>query len=193
MSADIESIRARTTERGCTEAEAETALACDACDWRGPAADAKPVEAAHLPPGDPSPGGRCPLCAALAYPRAPAPADDDWAADDPTLAEPRVVWLALYLVDRCYGGREEGGWWYDAGTLVTDPAIYAEAGGLPQCHGNLRDAIRACGKLNARCESGINAGRRPIESVLSEGEYQWRLFEDTLPPPSFPDARPHYE
>jgi hypothetical protein len=25
----------------------------------------------------------------------------------------RNAWLSLYDVERCYGGPEEGGWWYD--------------------------------------------------------------------------------
>lgn len=28
-----------------------------------------------------------------------------------------LYWGALYLVDLVYGGAEEGGWWYQAGTL----------------------------------------------------------------------------
>ena len=39
-----------------------------------------------------------------------------------TLRNPRMMawglyWGALYLVDLVYGGAEEGGWWYQAGTL----------------------------------------------------------------------------
>jgi len=37
----------------------------------------------------------------------------------------------VYLVQRLYGGPEEGGWYYDSGELCTDPAptagvIFAE-------------------------------------------------------------------
>jgi hypothetical protein len=28
------------------------------------------------------------------------------------------LYLAAYEVERCYGGPEEGGWWYDAGRVV---------------------------------------------------------------------------
>ena len=33
-------------------------------------------------------------------------------------AVPGQGWLAVYEVDRAYGGSEEGGWWYDTGRLV---------------------------------------------------------------------------
>ena len=26
---------------------------------------------------------------------------------------PGEVWLSVYEVSRCFGGREEGGWWFD--------------------------------------------------------------------------------
>lgn len=28
------------------------------------------------------------------------------------------VYVAIYEVERCYGGPEEGGWWYDRGTVL---------------------------------------------------------------------------
>ncbi len=33
--------------------------------------------------------------------------------------------VAVYLVQRLYGGLEEGGWYYDSGELCTDPALTA--------------------------------------------------------------------
>lgn len=33
-------------------------------------------------------------------------------------AVPGAGWLAVYEIDRAYGGSEEGGWWYDCGRLV---------------------------------------------------------------------------
>lgn len=33
--------------------------------------------------------------------------------------------VAVYLTQRLYGGPEEGGWWYNAGELCTDPALIA--------------------------------------------------------------------
>jgi hypothetical protein len=40
---------------------------CDNCDWKGVASDLNEITDASLTPGDASPAGRCPLCAALAY------------------------------------------------------------------------------------------------------------------------------
>ena len=42
--------------------------------------------------------------------------------------------LAVYNVDRNYGGPEEGGWWYDSGRLVSRVAAvrYVDADGYPE-------------------------------------------------------------
>lgn len=90
--------------------------------------------------------------------------------------------LALYEVDRAYGGPEEGGWWYDAGELQrvlrvfpTEQAAYA--------------ACRRCndwlGKLQQDCRS--------VGSVLySGGRYAARVFERNAPD-HYPVERPSYE
>lgn len=40
----------------------------------------------------------------------------------------RPVWVNVYRVDRCYGGPEEGGWWYDVYECVESVRLpYLEA------------------------------------------------------------------
>lgn len=49
----------------------ETPCRCDKCGWRGAAAALGDIGSCKLTPGDPSPAGRCPECASLAYPDTP--------------------------------------------------------------------------------------------------------------------------
>ena len=48
----------------------------------------------------------------------PEPGDDVEESEDDGVG---LYWVALYLVDLVCGGAEEGGWWYQAGTLVVSP------------------------------------------------------------------------
>ena len=93
--------------------------------------------------------------------------------------------VAVYEINRQYGGPEEGGWWYDAGELARIVRVYCS-----------EEAARAyCRRLNDRLKSrtiGPNTERRELSSVLSEGEYHAEVWEDTAPA-SYPDGRPHYE
>ncbi len=93
--------------------------------------------------------------------------------------------VAAYEVNRCYGGPEEGGWWFDAGELIRILKVFKAE---PQ-------AIEFCRRLNFRLHSrkfGPNAGRRELSSVLSDGEVEARLFEQSAPE-YYPEQRPHYE
>jgi hypothetical protein len=93
--------------------------------------------------------------------------------------------VAVYEVDRCFGGAEEGGWWYDAGSLVRVMRVFRSEDKAYDYSSQLNR------KLNSRV-FGPNEGRRELSSVLSDGEYQARVFENTAPE-SFPDRRPHYD
>jgi hypothetical protein len=95
---------------------------------------------------------------------------------------PRTLfYVAVYLVDRAYGGPEEGGWWYDTGDLVrvirTTPSE--------------NKAYELAGRLNGHLRR-LNYGRRPVSSVLSDGVYRAQVWSD-LPPKFYPETRPHYE
>lgn len=93
--------------------------------------------------------------------------------------------VAVYECSQQWGGPEEGGWWYDAGTLVRMVKM------LP----NRYQARAYARRLNQRLRSrkiGPNEGRHAYSSVLSEGEYQAFVYEG-VPPASFPETRPHYE
>jgi hypothetical protein len=93
--------------------------------------------------------------------------------------------VAVYDVDRRFGGREEGGWWYDAGSLVRTMRVFPTED----------RAVAYARRLNEKLRSrvfGPNAGKRDIGSVLSEGELQAWVMDDPAPA-GFPDRKPRYE
>jgi hypothetical protein len=97
---------------------------------------------------------------------------------------PRFYSVAIYLVDKAWGGPEEGGWWYTFGI----PSIeHVEQTRLFQKLEEAQEYQKTLGLLT----SSLNSTRRSINSVLSEGEFQACLFPGN--PEVFPKVRPHYE
>jgi hypothetical protein len=96
--------------------------------------------------------------------------------------------VGVYLIDRAYGGPEEGGWWYDCGQLVdpTEPLL------APTYHTLSVDAVAKALQVNIELDKTLNKGRRPISSVLSEGQFA-ALVHVGHPPQNYPTTRPHYE
>lgn len=95
-------------------------------------------------------------------------------------------YVQLYLLDRAFGGHEEGGWWFDTGEPVDCP----ENRGFPT-----REAARSY--LAYLYESGDadfladwNAGRAPVSSVSCEGIFDFKIVQT---PEAFPAERPRYE
>ena len=104
----------------------------------------------------------------------------------------RLFWVGLYLARREYGGPEEGGWFFDQGTLITDPDLYASLRGTPAAFFTEADAEVHAGKMRARLSS-LNAGRRELGSVLSDGRYDVEVIEAEALPAIYPENRPRYE
>lgn len=93
--------------------------------------------------------------------------------------------VAIYLVNRHFGGPEEGGWWYEAGEPADEYSRFTRG---------FRDEDRAiayANRLNQRLCVRLNKGRRPISSVLSEGEFAALVRDGN--PRRYPESRPHYE
>lgn len=88
----------------------------------------------------------------------------------------RPVYLNVYDVTRHFGGREEGGWWYNAGELVETVETTEE-----KC-----DEVRA--QLLEK-HKGRNVG--DIYSVL--GGVLLEVQVDEEPGANWPAERPHYE
>jgi hypothetical protein len=85
------------------------------------------------------------------------------------------TFVNVYEVDRAYGGPEEGGWYYDTGTLVLSrqvPTADAES---------VRENLRGEYPNNGRSSSVIYRG----------GDY--RVCIEDGPGADYPECRPHYE
>jgi hypothetical protein len=107
--------------------------------------------------------------------------------------EPTSFTVAVYLVDQVYGGPEEGGWWFQAGTIV-DPAsldIPFEMA-APRVFKDEDAATEHADAVNLALKK-INAGRPSLTSVLSEGRYWAQVHPGFVPPDHFPAVTPHYE
>jgi len=110
-----------------------------------------------------------------------------FSVDDPDLrvAESRLRdWtrgirhVSVYLVQRCYGGPEEGGWYYDAGELV-----------VTETHPTPADAEARAEELR-ESEEYSNADRRELSSVISTGRYDVRV--EANPGEDWPRRVPRY-
>lgn len=90
--------------------------------------------------------------------------------------------LALYEIDRAYGGPEEGGWYYDTGELRRPLRVFPTD--EQACA-----AARRCNDWLHRLQSDV----RGVGSVLYRGgRYAARAFE-RIAPEAFPVERPRYE
>jgi hypothetical protein len=103
----------------------------------------------------------------------------------------RLLWCGLYETNRAYGGREEGGWWYDTGVSVTDARLYAEIGLMPSVHLSRSEAKAAREAMRA-ASAVLNKDRHEIGSVLCDGVYDAEIHEGQLPA-YYPETRPRYE
>lgn len=119
--------------------------------------------------------------------------DGDVAIDAPR-APSGWSWVALYHAALVYGGPEEGGWWYEAGDLVTDCHALDDAGVMPPTaftdEGAARSARMA---MQAVADATMNKGKPAMSSVLSTGRYVARIERGAHPPMGFPARRPIYD
>jgi hypothetical protein len=87
-----------------------------------------------------------------------------------------LVWVNAYLIDRAFGGPEEGGWWYDTGHLLASVCAHQ------------READEWVARLT---EDHADAdGPYPIDSVLSQGKLL--VVVEDFPGQSYPEVRPGY-
>ena len=103
---------------------------------------------------------------------------DRVAIDDGDLPIVRL-YINVYLVDRAYGGQEEGGWYYECGQPVE--SRLADNGD--------QAAAMYCDRVIYWKHH--NKGRREISSVLSTGRFLVRREANFAR--HFPETIPHYE
>ena len=92
-------------------------------------------------------------------------------------SEVKVWTVAVYDVDRQYGGSEEGGWWFDTGTLIRKAIVETYE--------------RAC-ELREEWEVEFPYTRKRY-SVLGGEDYNVDIIEGADVPLTFPEVYPHYE
>lgn len=104
--------------------------------------------------------------------------------DDAEVITPAFYTVTLCMIDRCYGGPEEGGWYYDHPTPLTGKDHAAHI----RVFTSEEEAL-AYARTFEPMIANLNRGRRPLWSVMSSGVYGVHVFE------GFPSAppRPHYE
>ena len=97
--------------------------------------------------------------------------------------------VAVYLVQRVYGGPEEGGWYYDAGELCTAPELTAFGTTFPV--GDEDRAFRMAAEIQGHLDRDWNVAdhARALSSVLSAGRY-FAQVNDGWPPVACPAEPP---
>ena len=97
-------------------------------------------------------------------------------ADD----EPEIIYVNAYSVCRCYGGPEEGGWYYDEGQPLASVPLRAdvEAGVIEIEKSRLTSLLGWTSKYSR-------------SSVLGGDDFKVYVEDHTAVP--FPEVRPHYE
>lgn len=85
------------------------------------------------------------------------------------------VFVNVYEVDRVYGGPEEGGWYYDAGRLITSRQVTEESA---------EDM-----KLSLQIKYPKTGDSSSV--IYSGGDY--RVWIEDHPGADFPEYTPHYE
>jgi hypothetical protein len=90
--------------------------------------------------------------------------------------------VAFYEIDRAYGGPEEGGWWYDCGSLKRLARTFKS-----------KAAAQAYASRANNLLTHIQRDLRSVNSMAyGGGRYRARVYEG-IPPSYYPQGRPHYE
>ena len=105
------------------------------------------------------------------------------------MTPPKAISVAIYEIDRAYGGPEEGGWYFDTGVPSEEYAVNTrffpeEATKDIQAYREVLDAL--VDKVNEE------ENRRSPSSVLSNGDYLSVEVHEGFPT-AYPTHKPHYE
>ena len=91
----------------------------------------------------------------------------------------------IYLIDKAYGGPEEGGWYYTYGIALRSHPVSMETK-------NSKKLLELKIKQQQNLVDEANSKRNSdISSVASEGMYVVSVEDN--PPCDFPEKKPHYE
>jgi len=106
----------------------------------------------------------------------------------------------LYEVDRSYGGPEEGGWYYDTGTLVSDELFPDLASGIARAE-EIKAELLEEDPLPYKMGMGANDGLDPSgegdDNYLmrggSWGQGSYLIRVERKIGKDYPEYRPHWE
>lgn len=89
--------------------------------------------------------------------------------------------IAFYEIDLAFGGPEEGGWWYETGTIVR----------LFRITRTEREALAIAARANQLLDM-VQRQHRPVRSAAyAGGRYRAEVYAG-LPPATFPVEHPTY-
>lgn len=94
------------------------------------------------------------------------------------LVQRKLVWVAVVISDKQYGGPEEGGWWYDTQTVLERHKAYDVSQVTVELYSLLK-------KYKGR------QSPYPVDSVLCEGRLEIIVSDEM--PRDFPKTKPYYE
>lgn len=98
--------------------------------------------------------------------------------------EPTFYTVTIAMVHRLYGGPEEGGWYYDQYTPLTNKPNAPFIRTFTDYH----DAVKYANELYCDVVEDLNVGRAPLYSVRSDGIYAahiWDGFPSQTPRPTY--------
>lgn len=110
-------------------------------------------------------------------------------------------YVTVFETGQCYGGPEEGGWWFTAGTPVEVFGPFTDEKSARACRDDLYQRIEdyKSGEyhMGHGSHDGVDDAGEGNDAFLLRGG-QWgesdiTIGVDTLPGKSFPEERPHYE
>lgn len=128
------------------------------------------------------------------YPDTPVVGDGE-LEEVPPVFEPSCWSVDVYLVRQCYGGPEEGGWWYDSGVRCRDVAVMGLLDAedvMPSTHYGADSARHHWRRMQDVLDEKMNKDRPPLHSVLSRGVF-WACVHPEVSPASWPAERPVYK
>ena len=104
------------------------------------------------------------------------------------------IFVNAYEVDQLFGGPEEGGWWYDAGTPLASVRVRTEAG-IERVKARLRAQLGPQYGLlpDGTPDPDWNNGRPKRRRTSAAGEPDLEVYVEEHPARDFPEVRPHYE
>ena len=111
--------------------------------------------------------------------------------------------VAIYLVDKAYGGHEEGGWWFEYGDRIDEPRDGIRAEHLLTVFYQYDHLDKGSAENQAHyyaeslqklldVSANIGEHERQISSMASNGQY-FAMVHPGFPPQYFPERKPRYE